>query len=159
MTCSRSGNRSTITTPPSPELQELGGPRRTPEASWSVRRDLYVGLLPEPDAFVLFAEVDSAAVGYGLVHMRGPRADLGDRRPSRGAGDAGGAPRPSRRRWGSALLEAVYAEPRGIGVGHLGVGGIASNSAAVRFYGRLGLLPFMVSYIGKVPSSSSPPTL
>jgi ribosomal protein S18 acetylase RimI-like enzyme len=73
MTCSRSGNRSTITTPPSPELRELG-PRRTLEASWSVRRDLYVGLLPEPDAFVLFAEVDSdsAAVGYGLVHMPGP---------------------------------------------------------------------------------------
>lgn len=56
-------------------------------------------------------------------------------------------------------FEAVYAEPRGIGVGHLGVGGIDSNSAAIRFYGRLGLLPFMVSYIGKVPSSGSAPTL
>ncbi len=52
---------------------------------------------------------------------------------------------------GGALVKAVYQELNRIGVGHLGVGVIASNADAVRFYERLGLLPFLVTYIGPVP--------
>ena len=52
---------------------------------------------------------------------------------------------------GGALVKAVYQELNRIGVGHLGVGAIASNADAVRFYERLGLLPFLVTYIGPVP--------
>lgn len=52
---------------------------------------------------------------------------------------------------GGALVKAVYQELNRIGVGHLGVGVIAANRDAIRFYERLGLLPFLVTYIGPVP--------
>ena len=52
---------------------------------------------------------------------------------------------------GTELMEAVYAELRGLGVKHMAVSVIASNEDAIRFYDRLGLLPFLRSYIGEVP--------
>ena len=133
-----------------PHLAALGG-IRTPADSWAVRRALYEEWLAEPDAFALIAEADSTPVGYALVHMRGPEETwlTGERiaeletltvlRAHRGKGIGG------------ALVRAVYQELSRIGVGHLGVGVIASNPDAIRFYERLGLLPFLVTYIGPVP--------
>lgn len=134
-----------------PELRALGG-LRSPLGSWNVRSDLYRQLLAEPDAFVLIAEAAAVPIGYALVHMRGPEETwaTGDRVAEletlavlperRGAGI------------GTALVEAAFAELRRLGVGHLSVGVIAANSEAIRFYERLGLLPFMVAYIGNVPA-------
>jgi predicted GNAT family acetyltransferase len=51
---------------------------------------------------------------------------------------------------GSALVNAVSCELNAIGVGHLAVSVVASNTAAARFYERLGLIPFLVSYIDRV---------
>jgi GNAT superfamily N-acetyltransferase len=93
--------------------------------------------LAEPDAFVLIAEIHSDAVGYALVHMRGPEETWA----TRGTG--------------TALVEAVHRRLDSIGVGEIGVSVIASNREAVRFYEGLGLLPFLVSHIGPVPG---PPT-
>lgn len=54
------------------ELAQIG-PVRSGLDSWGVRKDLYAEWLDEPDAFVLVAEAGrGAAVGYALVHMRGP---------------------------------------------------------------------------------------
>ena len=53
---------------------------------------------------------------------------------------------------GRALVDKVYRELDRIGVGQLGVGVIASNTEAIRFYEWLDLLPFLVNYIGPVPA-------
>ena len=133
-----------------PHLAELG-PIRAREDSWAIRRALYEEWLAEPDAFVLIAEAAGAPVGYALVHMRGPEETwaTGDRIAEletlavlpdhRGGGI------------GMELMEAVYAELKRVGVKHMAVSVIASNEEAIRFYDRLGMLPFLVSYIGEVP--------
>src|SRR4051812_27980057 len=52
-----------------PEFESLG-PVRSRAESWRVRRELYEEWLAQPDAFVLIAQDDHAAVGYALVVFR-----------------------------------------------------------------------------------------
>jgi ribosomal protein S18 acetylase RimI-like enzyme len=143
-----------------PQLAALGGVR-TPAESWGRRRALYEDWLSEPDAFALIAEAESVPVGYALVHMRGPEETWST--PDRIAEIETLTVLPAHRGRGvgGALVRAVYRELNRIGVGHLAVGVIASNTAAVRFYERLGLLPFLVSFIGPVQPANldGPPTL
>ena len=132
-----------------PHLEQLG-PVRAPDQSWAVRRELYEEWLSEPDAFVLLAEVDGEPVGYALVHLRGPEEtwETGERigvletltvQPDeRGRGI------------GSALFECISAELRRLGVTELQVAVISKNAEALRFYERHGLLPFTVSFMGRV---------
>ena len=129
-----------------PHLEELG-PVRAPNQSWAVRREPVVS---EPDAFVLLAEVDREPIGYALVHLRGPEEtwETGERigvletltvlPDERGRGI------------GSALFECIYAELRRLGVTELQVAVISKNAEALRFYERHGLLPFTVSFMGRV---------
>ena len=51
---------------------------------------------------------------------------------------------------GSALFERIYAELRRLGVTELQVAVISKNVEALRFYERHGLLPFTVSFMGRV---------
>jgi GNAT superfamily N-acetyltransferase len=132
-----------------PHLEELG-PVRRPDQSWAVRRELYEDWLSEPDAFVLLAEQDRQPIGYALVHLRGPEEtwQTGDRigvleTLSVLPGERG-------RGVGTALFERIYAELRELGVSELEVAVISKNAAALRFYERHGLLPFTVSYMGRV---------
>jgi GNAT superfamily N-acetyltransferase len=132
-----------------PHLEELG-PVRAADQSWAVRRELYEEWLAEPDAFVLLAEVNREPIGYALVHLRGPEEtwETGERigvletltvlPDERGRGV------------GSALFERIYAELRALGVTELQVAVISKNAAALRFYERHGLLPFTVSFMGRV---------
>jgi GNAT superfamily N-acetyltransferase len=132
-----------------PELTALG-PLREPEDSWRVRRAIYEELLAEPGAFVLLAEVGSRPVGYALVHIRGPEETW---ETGRVAELETLAVLPGERGHGigTALVAAVFAELRDLGVSHWSVGVIGANAAAIRFYERLDLLPFTVAYIGGVP--------
>ena len=57
---------------------------------------------------------------------------------------------------GTALVERMHEELRGLGVGHFVVSVIASNADAVRFYERLGLTTFLVTYAGQVPPAADP---
>jgi GNAT superfamily N-acetyltransferase len=132
-----------------PHLEELG-PVRRPDQSWAVRRELYEDWLSEPDAFVLLAEQDRQPIGYALVHLRGPEEtwQTGDRigvleTLSVLPGERG-------RGVGTSLFERIYAELRELGVSELEVAVISKNVAALRFDERHGLLPFTVSYMGRV---------
>ena len=132
-----------------PHLKELG-PVRHPGRSWEVRRELYEDWLGEPDAFVLLAEVDREPIGYALVHLRGPEETWT-------TGERIGVletltvlPGERGRGVGTALFERIYAELRRLGVTELEVAVIAKNAAALRFYERQGLLPFTVSFMGRV---------
>jgi GNAT superfamily N-acetyltransferase len=132
-----------------PHLEQLGRVR-APDQSWAVRRELYEEWLAEPDAFVLLAEVDGEPIGYALVHLRGPEEtwETGERigvletltvlPDERGRGI------------GSTLFERIYAELRRLGVTELQVAVISKNAEALRFYERHGLLPFTVSFMGRV---------
>jgi GNAT superfamily N-acetyltransferase len=133
-----------------PHLTELG-PVRSPHDSWAVRRALYVEWLAEPDAFALVAESeDGQPIGYALVHLRGPEETWA-------TGDRIGVletltvqPGERGRGIGSALFERIYEELRRVGVTELQVAVISKNASALRFYERQGLLPFTVSYVGRV---------
>jgi GNAT superfamily N-acetyltransferase len=135
-----------------PHLEELG-PVRRPDQSWAVRRALYEDWLAEPDAFVLIAEADRQPIGYAMVHLRGPEETWQ-------TGERIGVletltvlPGERGRGVGTALFERIYAELRGLGVTELEVAVISKNAAALRFYERHGLLPFTVSYMGRVRDS------
>ena len=132
-----------------PHMEQLG-PVRHPSESWAMRRELYEDWLAEPDAFVLLAEVDGQPIGYALVHLRGPEETWQ-------TGDRIGVletlavlPDERGRGVGSALFERIYAELRDLGVSELEVAVISKNAAALRFYERHGLLPFTVSFMGRV---------
>jgi ribosomal protein S18 acetylase RimI-like enzyme len=147
-----------------PELQALG-PLRSSADSWAVRRDLYVRLLAEPDAFVLLAETgitpvgdtgptgSPTPVGYALVHMRGPEETWasGDRVAELETLTV--LPEHRGQGIGRALVEAAYGELRRLGVGQLSVGVLTANADAIRFYERLDLLPFTATFIGNVPEN------
>ena len=138
-----------------PELSILGEPRSEAD-SWAVRRALYEEWLAAPDAFVLIAEIDATPVGYAVVHMRGPEETwaTGERVAEletlavlpdhRGVGI------------GAALVDRFYEELKRAGVEHFVVGVVASNAHAIRFYERLGLTKFLVSYVGRVPEGADP---
>ena len=136
-----------------PHLAALG-PLRTPQESWLVRRGLYEEWLAEPDAFVCVAEAGGEPVGYALVHMRAPEETwaTGDRIAE--LESLAVLPEYRGRGVGRALVDAVFEELRRLDVTHWAVGVVASNADAIRFYERLGLLPFIRSYVGAVPSAS-----
>ena len=138
-----------------PELAVLGEVR--PEAdSWAVRRQLYEEWFRDPDAFALIAESDGEPVGYAMVQLRGPEETwaTGDRVAQletltvlpghRGQGI------------GSALVERMHEELRRVGASHFVVSVIASNADAVRFYERLGLTTFLITYAGPVQAAANP---
>lgn len=133
-----------------PHLEKLG-PVRPLADSWAVRRILYAEWLAEPDAFVLVAEDQSTPVGYALVHMRGPEETWATGERIAELETLTVLPAYRRQGIGTALIEAVYRELRMIDVRHLAVSVIASNANAVRFYERLELSRFLISYIGNVP--------
>jgi GNAT superfamily N-acetyltransferase len=132
-----------------PHMEQLG-PVRNPCDSWAVRRELYEDWLSEPESFVLLAEADGQPIGYALVHLRGPEQTWQ-------TGDRIGVletlavlPDERGRGVGSALFERIYAELRALGVNELEVAVISKNAEALRFYERHGLLPFTVSFMGRV---------
>ncbi|MEA2418767.1 MAG: hypothetical protein QOE60_973 [Thermoleophilaceae bacterium] len=132
-----------------PHMTQLG-PVRRPDESWAVRRELYQDWLTEPDAFVLLAEVDDQPIGYALVHLRGPEETWQTGERIGVLETLSVLPDERGRGIGTALFERIYAELRGLGVRELEVAVISKNAKALRFYERHGLLPFTVSYMGRV---------
>ncbi len=132
-----------------PHLEQLG-PVRTPDQSWAVRRELYEEWLSEPDAFVLLAEVNREPIGYALVHLRGPEETWATGNRIGVLETLAVLPDERGRGVGTALFERIYAELRELGVKELQVAVISKNAEALRFYERHGLLPFTVSYMGRV---------
>jgi ribosomal protein S18 acetylase RimI-like enzyme len=132
-----------------PHLSELG-PVRAARDSWDVRRALYEDWLAEPDAFVLVAEAEDQPAGYALVHLRGPEETWATGERIGVLETLAVLPGERGRGIGSALFERMYEELRRVDVRELEVAVISTNADALRFYERRGLLPFTVSYLGRV---------
>jgi ribosomal protein S18 acetylase RimI-like enzyme len=135
-----------------PELAVLGEVRAEAD-SWAVRRGLYEEWLEDPAAFVLIAESQGEPVGYAVVQVRGPEETwaTGDRVAQ--LETLAVLPGHRGKGIGTALVERMHEELRRLGASHFVVSVIASNADAIRFYERLGLLPFISTYVGKVPAA------
>jgi ribosomal protein S18 acetylase RimI-like enzyme len=133
-----------------PELTMLGE-QRLPADSWAVRRELYEEWLRGPDAFALIAESDGKPVGYAVVQLRGPEETWATGERVAQLETLAVLPGERGKGTGSALVERMHEELRRLDVGHFVVSVIASNADAVRFYERLGLTRFLVTYAGGVP--------
>ena len=128
-----------------------GIPPRDEDTWWEVRSHRYEAWLGEPDAFLLVAEEDGAAIGYALVsfHDRDDSHTTGERfaelqslvtaRDRRGEG------------LGTALLHEVYRQVRARGVEEMVIGVLATNERAQRLYEREGFRPWELLNLGKVP--------
>jgi len=140
-----------------------GVPMRGVDDTWPRRRAEYEEWLAEPDAFVLIAEDGDRPVGYALVHPK----------PADDGWETGGRfaeletlcllPEARGEGLGKRMMDAVYAELRGLGIRALEIGVLATNEGAARFYEREGFRPWIVHYLGTVPEEGegpprSPPT-
>jgi ribosomal protein S18 acetylase RimI-like enzyme len=132
-----------------PELLSLGAGRSARD-SWRVRHAHYLDLFRESSTFVLIAESGSVAIGYALVHVRGPEESW-ETGPVAELETLALLPEHRGRGIGSQLLQAVFQRLRQMGVQQWSVGVIGANREALRFYERFDLLPFMTSFIGHVP--------
>ncbi len=134
-----------------PQLRDRA---RSFEASWRSRRELERGWLHcEPQSFALGALADSSYVGLAYVRVRtasgfasswtfcDPLAELATLAvtpASRGQGI------------GSALMDAVEARLREIGIADMAIGVLATNADALRFYERRGALPYVTDLVQRV---------
>jgi ribosomal protein S18 acetylase RimI-like enzyme len=130
-----------------PELRVLGE-ARSGEDSWRLRRANYEGWLGEPGAFLMIASEAGSAVGYALVRMRGPSETWASDELIAELETLAVLPAQRSRGIGTALVEEVNRELERSGIRQLSVTVIASNANAIRFYERLGLTRFTVSYVG-----------
>lgn len=139
-----------------PELVDVLGDVRAPQDSWGVRRALYEEWLAGPDAFALIAEVDGEPVGYAVVQVRGPEETWSTGERVAQLETLAVLPGHRGQGIGSALVERMHEELRRMDVSHFVVGVIASNADSVRFYERLGLTPFLITYAGRVRGATAP---
>jgi ribosomal protein S18 acetylase RimI-like enzyme len=126
----------------------LGEPRERADI-WERRRRLYEELLAKDGTYALIAERDGAPVGYAMVSLSRPSMTWPIDRAAnletiavlpeaRGAGI------------GTRLVDAVKERMRAAGVTHLGLGVVATNDAAIRFYRRHGFEPAFVEMIARI---------
>lgn len=134
-----------------PHLKALGS-ERSPVDSWAVRRAHYVALLAEPDAFVFLAEAGMEPIGYALVYLRLPEETWTTGRIAE-LETLAVIPDYRDRGVGTVLVQAVFGELRRRGITEFGVTVMSGNDDATRFYERLGMLPFMSAYLGRVPDA------
>jgi len=111
--------------------------------SWPMRRADYGRWLADEGSFAMVAEEEGAAVGYAVVHVGGP--DETWVTSERMAEVESLAVLPSHRGAGvgAALMDAVEAELRRLGIEDMWLAVVAGNTEATRFYERRGLRTYM----------------
>lgn len=133
-----------------PASEEI--PFREPPDTWRRRRVRYEEWVQQPTTRLLIAEDDAGeAVGYAMLTIRGGESTLrtGDRvgeleslsvaAHARGAGV------------GSALIEAAFDYFRSEGVAEMTLSVMVGNEDAQRLYERVGLRPYFLAMLGRVP--------
>jgi len=124
-------------------------PFRSADESWRRRRARYETWLSGPDALMLLAERDGAVTGYAVVVIGSGEASI--ETGERVADLASLSAVPQGEGIGSALIDAVHAELRTLGVRELTLSVMDGNTLAMRFYERLGMRPYLTTMIGRVP--------
>ncbi len=127
------------------------GPIRPPEESWARRRHLYEAWLEAGEAFVLIAEEHGDPIGYAFVHLGRGSATWATADCVAELETLSVLPDARGRGVGGALMAAMLTELRRRNVADWRVGVVATNHDAVHFYERYGVVPTMVSFVGRVP--------
>jgi len=124
------------------------GPLREPADSWGRRRAHYEKELADPRAYLLLAELDGRVVGYAMV-LGGSPSQTWAIESTATLETIVLLPEARGRGVGSQLVERVKEEARADGVTHLGLGVVAGNEDAIRFYRRHGFEPAFVEMIAR----------
>lgn len=111
--------------------------------SWPMRRSDYEGRLAEPGSFALVAEEDAEAVGYAVVHVKGPDETWVTSEQTAELETLAVLPSHRGAGIGGALMDAVEDELGQLGIEDVWVAVVAGNTAALRFYERRGLRTYM----------------
>jgi ribosomal protein S18 acetylase RimI-like enzyme len=126
-------------------------PFRPDDEAWKRRRRHYESLLESGRGHLLLAEEGGRAIGYAMVSATGGQTTLatGERMAeletlSVAEGERGQGV-------GRALMDAAYAVMRELGATELMLYVLEGNDAAVRFYERLGMRPYLRVMLGPVP--------
>ncbi len=135
----------------SPHLRDRERPF---EQAWETRRrSEREWLAREPQSFVIAAENDGSFVGYAFVRIypssvfasswsaSDPLAELAT---------LAVLPAWRARGMGSALLDAVEARLRELGIEDMAIGVLTNNADAARLYERRGAVPFLTKFIQRV---------
>lgn len=122
--------------------------------AWAVRRSIErEWLRAEPLSFVVAAESGGRYVAYAFVRVRsgaGVAASWQVSDPLAELATLVVLPEWQRRGVGSALMDAVEARLRELGVHDLLIGVITTNTDAINFYERRGAAPFVTELIQRV---------
>jgi ribosomal protein S18 acetylase RimI-like enzyme len=130
------------------EAREIA-PFRGAEDSWRRRRDEFEHWMRAGDAWLLIADREGSPVGFAFFRICDGdwSFETGERMGELEALSV----EPELRRWGigSLLMEEVERRLAAAGIGFIGLGVIAGNEDALRFYKRWGLAPSHVRCLGR----------
>jgi ribosomal protein S18 acetylase RimI-like enzyme len=133
------------------EVGEVDLPVRIREDSWAIRRGHYADWLGREEGFGFVArDDDGRAIGYAMVHVMGPGATLQTGPRVADVETLSVASGARGQGIGSALLEAVEARLRELGISDVVIGVMAGNDDARRLYEKLGFKPFVTELIKRL---------
>ena len=119
--------------------------------SWAARRAEYDKWIDENDGFFLLAEIDGRPVGYAMVSIGRQPPQMWDTDPPAVLQTLSVLPAYRDKGIGSALMKAVHAELRRLGVEQMVIGVLAANERAMKLYQRYGYRPALHMLWGRVP--------
>jgi len=128
------------------------GEMRPLDESWFRRRANYETWLNETGAFMLIAEKDNKPVGYAFIHLKEGSVTWQTADCVAELETLSVLPEFRNLGIGSALMKAIYSELRTEGARELSVSVVSTNVKAIHFYERQGLIPKLVSFLGRVPT-------
>jgi ribosomal protein S18 acetylase RimI-like enzyme len=132
----------------------LGDRARSFEQAWRERERIEVNRLArEPDSFVLAAREDGRYVGYAFVRVYSGAdfaASWSASDPLAELAVLAVLPDARGKGIGSALLDAVEARLRRLGIEDMLIGVITTNTDAMRLYQRRGAQPFLTHFVQRV---------
>lgn len=121
--------------------------------SWPRRRRLYAELLAGPEAAIVIARRDSAAVGYCLVHVHHGADDTWPTGELIGEVESLAVITAERGHGlGTLLLDAAEAHLASVGALDVLIGVLAGNDDAQRFYERRGMVPAVIKMLRLGPA-------
>jgi GNAT superfamily N-acetyltransferase len=134
-----------------PQLRDRA---RSFEQAWESRRRSEMRWLEaEPDSFAVAAREGDRYVGYACVRVRSGAGfaeswDVSD--PLADLVTLVVLPELRGRGIGAALMDAVEARLRGMGIADMAIAVIATNAEAIPFYERRGAVPFVTQFVKSV---------
>ncbi|MGA8926466.1 MAG: GNAT family N-acetyltransferase [Solirubrobacterales bacterium] len=137
------------------EVREVARFRRS-EDSWQRRRGEFERWMRAGDAWLLIAEREGSPVGFAFFRICD--GDWSFETNERMGELEALSVEPELRRWGigSLLMEEVEQRLAAAGVGFIGLGVIAGNEDALRFYKRWGMAPSYVRCLGRTLPGGGP---